>query len=155
MIRWSPSTELASLHGAMDRLIEDFFGPSPGADGGRPQLQTYALPLDVREIGDHYEIQAPVPGFKPEEVEVTFSGGVLTIRARHSEQARREEGGFLRREVAYGDFQRSIQMPAGIEEDGITASFEDGMLTLVVPKVPRPQPKRIQVSRGPEKQLSE
>jgi HSP20 family protein len=153
MIRWSPNTELANLHGAMDRLFEDFFGPSHGSTSQR-QVPTYFLPLDVKEVPEGYQIQAPVPGFKPEEVEVTFSEGVLRIQAQRREKTSQEEGGYLRREVAYGNYQRAIQLPGDIKEDDISAQFEDGMLTVMVPKAPRPQPKKIQVSAGSQKQLS-
>lgn len=154
MIRWSPSTELASLHSAMDRVFEDFFGSSTGGNGTPRQTPTYLLPLDVKEVQGGYEIMAPVPGFKPEEVDVTFSEGVLRIQAQHSSQSNEQQGGYLRREVAYGNLQRAIQVPGDIKEDGIQATFEDGMLTITLPKVPRPQPKKIQISDTSQKKVS-
>ena len=156
MIRWSPNTELASLHGAMDRLFEDFFGPGAGgAREARPGASSYFLPLDIREQAQAYEIQAPVAGFKPEEVEVTFADGVLRIHARHSGQGQEERGGYIRREIAYGDYQRAIQLPGDVREDDISASFEDGVLTVTVPKAPRPEPKRIQIGGRSQRQLAE
>jgi HSP20 family protein len=112
------------------------------------------LPLDIREVDGSYQIQAPVPGFKPEEVDVTFSEGVLKIEARHAEQSTQQLGGWLRREVAYGNYQRSLQLPGDISETDITADFENGILTVNVPKVPRPQPKKIEVSARSQKQVS-
>src|SRR4051794_4294057 len=113
MIRWSPSTELADMHGTMDRLFGDFFGPA--AEGNqRLAMPTYLLPIDVREVEDGYQIQAPVPGFRPEEVEVTFSEGVLTVKTQHSEESSQEQGNFLRKEIAYANYQRSIQLPGDI-----------------------------------------
>lgn len=156
MIRWNPSNELASLHGAMDRLFEDFFGgPAPNNGAQRTMTSTYFLPLDVKEVDQAYQIQAPVPGFKPEEVEVTFSGGLLTIKAEHSEESKQQQGAYLRREVSFGNYQRSIQLPADVKEDDISASFDNGVLTVSVPKLPRPQPKKIQIAAGSQKaQLS-
>lgn len=149
MIRWSPATELANLHGAMDRLFEDFFSPpAAGNRSERALTPLYALPLDVREVEGGYEITAPVPGFKPEEVEVTFQDGVLKVVAQHSAQTAERQEGFIRREVAWGNYGRTIMLPGDIKEDGITASFEDGMLTVTVPKAPRPQPRRIEVGAG-------
>jgi HSP20 family protein len=155
MIRWSPSTELANLHGAMDRLFEDFFGPSPtrGDGGEREVAPTYRLPLDVKEADGGYEIQASVPGFKPDEVDVTLSDGLLRIQAQHSEETRRGEGGYLRREVAYGNYQRTIQLPGDIKPESVSANFENGILTITVPKVPRAQPTKIQVTSSSPKQL--
>ena len=150
MIRWSPGTELASLHGAMDRLYEDFFGPSGGGGGQRQPLATYVLPLDIREVESGYEIQAPVPGFTPEDVDITFSENVLKILAQRPEQSTQNQGGYLRKEIAHGHYQRSIQLPGDINENDITAAFENGVLTITVPKAPRPQPKKIQVSGEPQ-----
>src|SRR5437764_1577708 len=154
MIRWSPSTELANLHGAMDRLFDDFFGTSPPDNGVERQVSTYSLPLDVREVENGYEITAPVPGFKPDEVEVTLSDGVLRISAQRSAESSQERGGYLRREVSFGNYQRAIQLPGDVKEDDISATFEDGMLTLSVPKVPRPQPKKIQITGSSNKHLT-
>ena len=151
MIRWSSGTELANLHGAMDRLFEDFFGPAQNADRPGQAMPTYLLPLDVREVASGYELQAPVPGFKPEEVEVTFSEGVLRIQAQHSGRSSHENGTYLRKEVAYGNFQRTIQLPGDISAGEIAATFEDGVLTISLPKSPRPQPKKIHVSGNPER----
>ena len=155
MIRWSPGTELANLHGAMDRLFEDFFSPtSAGNENQRQTMSTYFLPLDIKEAGNGYEIQAPVPGFKPEEVEITFSEGVLHIEAQHSQESTQQHGGYLRKEIAHGNYQRSIQLPGDIKAEEITANFENGVLTVTVPKAPRPQPKKIQISAKPLKQVN-
>jgi len=158
MIRWSPSTELANLHGAMDRLFEDFFGSAPAEqNGGRARgLSTYVLPIDVLDLDSGYEIHAQVPGFRPEEVDVTFSEGLLRIVAQHSSQSENEVGGYLRREVAYGNFQRTIQLPGDVKDEDISARFENGILTVSVPKRPRPQPKKIAVSsNGQTQRLAE
>lgn len=154
MIRWSPSTELANLHSAMDHLFDDFFGQAPASGGSRQRgRSTYLLPLDIRDVDNGYEIRAAVPGFKPEEVEVTLTEGVLRIAARHSEVSTEDKGGYLRREMAFGDFERTIQLPGDVKEEDISAEFEDGMLILSIPKAPRPQPRKIQVA-GPQKQLA-
>jgi HSP20 family protein len=154
MIRWSPSTELANLHTTVDRLFEDFFATAP-RDGGQRVLPTYQLPLDIREEDQGYQIQAAVPGFKPEQVEVTFTDGVLRISAQRSETRNEQGGNYLRREVAYGNFQRSIQLPGDVRTDEITADFENGILTIRVPKVPRPEPRRIQVGTSSGAQREE
>ena len=154
MIRWSPGTELANLHGAMDRLFDDFFSPpSAGHGNQRPLMPAYFLPLDIKEAENGYEIQAHVPGFKPHEVDITFSEGVLKIQAQHSEESSQQHRDYLRKEVAYGNYQRSIQLPGDIREEEIKADFENGVLTVSVPKAPRPQPKKIQIS-GTQKEVS-
>ena len=137
----------------MDRLFDGFFGPVSGGDSVQPK-PTYFLPIDVKDLDGGYEITAAVPGFAPEEVDITLADGILKIEASHSREALEESGAYLRREVAWGNFQRAVQLPADIQGDQITASFENGLLTISVPKVPRPQPKKIQVTSG-QKQLED
>jgi HSP20 family protein len=164
IVRWSPATDLASLHSAMDRLFGDMFGDvlgatqgmerTEGGDGGR-QLPTFHLPVNIAETDDGYRIEAPVPGFRPEDVEITFSEGILAINARRSEEQTRQEGDYMRREVAFGNYRRQISLPGDVRADDIKATFENGVLTVLVPRAPEPQPKRIEIRPGEQaKQLS-
>ncbi len=167
IVRWSPATDLASLHSAMDRLFGDVFGDvfaSPGTsqgverteggDGGR-QLPTFHLPVNISETADGYRIEAPVPGFRPEDVEVMFADGILTINAKRTGERTSEEGGYLRREVAFGNYRRQISLPGDVRADDIKATFDNGVLNVDVPRVPRPEPKRIQIRPGEQaKQLT-
>lgn len=152
MSRWSPMGELASLHSAMDKLFSDFFG-APLTETGGFDRRTWYLPLDVVDRGGAYEVKAAVPGFKPEEVEVTFSDGVLNVTAQHKEQSESKEGNYLRRELSYGNYARSVQLPGDIKESDIKASFEAGMLTIEIPKVPAPKPVKIPISGTSQKEL--
>jgi HSP20 family protein len=143
--------DLMGLHSSLDRLFSDMVGEDmfPDRDrsarGGFPVLH---LPVDIVEVENGFRIQAPVPGFKPEEVEVTFSDGVLTINAKHSEERKQEEGNYLRRETAYGNYLRQISLPGNIKADEITATFDDGVLTVQVPRAPKPEPAKIQVQHS-------
>jgi HSP20 family protein len=168
IVRWSAANDLASLHSAMDRLFGDVFGdvftsgmPTPGTErteggnGGRRRRPTYHLPVNISETKDAYRIEAPVPGFRPEDVEVTFADGILTIHAQRREEETRKEDSYTRREVAMGDYQRQISLPGDVRGDDIKATFENGILNIAVPRAPRPQPKRIQVQLGDQaKQLT-
>jgi HSP20 family protein len=122
----------------MDRLFGDFFSPSKPTIGSQRQamMPTYFLPLDVKEVENGYQIQAPVPGFKPEEVDITLSDGVLRIQAQRKQESSEQQGGYLRKEVAWGNFQRSIQLPADVKGAGVSATFENGFLTITVPEGP-------------------
>jgi hypothetical protein len=93
-------------------------------------------------------IKAPVPGFNPEDVEITFSDGVLTINATRREEREEPEGQYLRREIAFGNYQRRIALPGDVRADGIMATFDNGVLMVEVARAPRPQPRRIQVQPG-------
>jgi HSP20 family protein len=155
MNRWSPIGELAGLHSAMDRLFSDFFG-TPVQESGELSSRTWYLPVDVVDEGNAYLIKAAVPGFTPEEVEVTFSDGVLSISAQHKQEwtSKNSTGNYLRRELTFGSYARSMQLPGDVKGDQIKASFENGILTIDVPKVPAAQPIKIQMTGKTQKQLA-
>jgi HSP20 family protein len=135
----------------MDRLFSDVFGDSFAGrgEGEGPMTPTYYLPVDIKETENGYLVEAPVPGFKPEDVEVTFSDGVLTINAtRREEREEKEEGRYLRREIAFGNYQRRIALPGDVQSDNIKARFDDGVLRVEVPRASRPEPRRIEVQPG-------
>jgi HSP20 family protein len=167
IVRWSPANDLASLHSAMDRLFGDVFGDAftsgmptqstertDGGNGGRRRLPTYHLAVNISETKEAYRIEAPVPGFRPEDVEVTFADGILTINAQRKEEETRKEDSYMRREVAMGHYRRQISLPGDVRGDDIKATFDNGVLTVMVPRAPRPEPKRIQVQAGEAKQLT-
>jgi HSP20 family protein len=144
MSRWSPMGELASLHSTMDKLFSDVFA-SPAAGNGA-EARTWYLPLDVVDQGNAYQVKGAIPGFKPEEVEVTYRDGLLSIKAQHREESESTEGDYLRRELTYGNFARNIQLPGDVKADDIKATFDAGMLTVEIPKVPAPQPVKIPIT---------
>lgn len=150
--RWSPVGELASLHTAMDRLFGDFFGESGMQTTDQASApSTWYLPLDIVDAGNSYQVKAAVPGFKPEDVEVTFHDGMLNIVARHREEHASKQGKYLRRELRVGNFARSVQLPAEIRPEEIKADFESGILTVEIPKAAVAKPIKIQVSGKSEK----
>ncbi len=142
LARWNPVNELTGLHSTMDRLFGEMFENMEtfGTEG-----PTYRLPVDIKETKDEYVIKAPVAGFKPEDVEVTFSDGILNITATHKEEKSQKEGNYLRREVIFGNYQRQIALPPDVQGDAIKASFDNGLLRVDVPRKAKAQPKRIEV----------
>ena len=154
--RWSPMGELTSLHNAMDRLFGDFFGTPLVTSGEQAMTPTWYLPLDIVDQGNAYQIKAAVPGFSPDEVDVTYHDGLLNISAQHRQEStsKNEGGTYLRRELAIGNFSRSVQLPGEVRQDGIKASFDNGVLTIDVPKIPAAQPVKIQVTgKSSQKQM--
>ena len=149
---WDPAGELAQTHRMMDRLFDSFFGPGgssqPETNGALP---TFPMPVDILETEDGYVLEAAVPGFAPEKVEVTYAEGILSIEA----QAERVNvnGTWLRRERPHGSFLRKLQLPSEVQGDKISASFDNGLLTITVPKAARPQPVKIPVSGSSQPQL--
>ncbi|MCD7753602.1 MAG: Hsp20/alpha crystallin family protein [Clostridiales bacterium] len=94
-----------------------------------------SFPTDIRDEGDKFTLSAELPGFHKEDIHLSVDGGVLTISAQHEEsnEQKDEKGGYLCRERHYGSYQRSFSI-SGIREDAISASYENGVLKLILPK---------------------
>jgi HSP20 family protein len=138
--------ELASLNSAIDRLFSDFFS-SPLTEGGEAS-QTWYLPVDIVDQGNAFQVKAAVPGFKPEDVEVTYHDGLLNISAQRKQESESKQGNYLRRELSFGKYSRSVQLPGDIKASDIKASFENGVLTIDLPKSPDVQPVKIPIGSG-------
>ena len=132
IVRWEPMRELTSLRTAMDRLFEDsFIRP----DAWRTGLPAEMLPVDVIESDDQVVVRATVPGVKPEDIEVTLTGDLLTIKGEFKTENREERANYVRQERRSGSFCRQISLPAGVNADNVEATFENGVLTLEMPKL--------------------
>ncbi|HMA33607.1 MAG TPA: Hsp20/alpha crystallin family protein [Chloroflexia bacterium] len=141
--RWDPWTEMLTLREAMGRLLEDSYvrpaGASPTAE---------SLPLDVYEDADNIEVSATLPGLRPEDVEITLQGDMLTIKGQRKTSTERKQGNYLMREQRSGNFYRSIQLPVLIDAGKVQANFEHGLLHLTLPKAEATKPRKIQISAG-------
>jgi len=105
--------------------------------------------VDIRENQNELQLDVELPGLNPNEVEITAENGVLTIRGE--KQIERKEGDDSRYHVverAYGNFIRSFQLPQGLDESRIEATFNNGILSIHIPKSALPQPKKIQIKSG-------
>jgi HSP20 family molecular chaperone IbpA len=96
MIRRAPFAELTAMERQIDRIFADVLG-SPGEPRTASEPTFFRLPMNVEEKDGNYLISAPLAGFKPEEVEVTYADGALTIIAKHSEQEETDRNGYIRR----------------------------------------------------------
>ncbi len=142
MIWRDPFEPLTPLREAMNRLFEEsFVGPRFELVFGR------TFPLDVSESEDkqHYLIEASLPGFKPEEIQVTVEGDTLLIHAQKKEETKAEKGTYVRRERYEGEMSRSITLPTAIDVARVEASYEHGLLKLIVPKAEVAKPTQIPV----------
>ena len=100
----------------------------------RQQGRLPAFRTDIRDQGDHYLLEADLPGFQKEDIDLHLEDGVLTITAKHQETSeQKQEGKYICRERRVGSYARSFDM-SGIHEDAISAAYENGVLTLKLPK---------------------
>ena len=142
--RPSPFGELMSLRQAMDRLFEDSF-----VRPARPWLGAFwegTLPLDIQHDRDEVTVEAALPGVKPEDVEITVEEGTLTIRAEAKAELRQEGGEYLLREIRRGEVSRTVALPGGLEPDKAKATFENGVLTLRIPRAEEVKPRQIRIT---------
>jgi HSP20 family protein len=144
MIRWSPISDLMSLHSAMDRLFSDSFGV-PGSTRSLNAVGEGYLPLDVYQTDQEWVVRASVPGADPNAVEVTFDSGTITIKGEIKlPEGTRPENYWLR-ENYYGKFSRQISLPEDALGDQAKAQFYNGVLTLRVPKAQPARPKSVKI----------
>ena len=121
-----PFTRQSDLSNLFDEFDRRFFG----GDSQLPDFRT-----DIRDQGDHYLLEADLPGFQKEDIDLHLEDGVLTITAKHDEtkDSRAQGGKYVCRERRTGSYARSFDV-SGIREDGIGASYENGVLKLTLPK---------------------
>ena len=153
LARWDPFNDMISLREAMDQLLENAligFGPTAG---GQRSSTSFAFPVDVSENDDSYVVKASLPGIKPEDLDVTVRDNTLTITGEmRAEQENKDERYHLR-ERRWGSFTRSIALPAGVDANNVQAEYENGILTLTLPKSQEARPKRISVKGGSQKTI--
>ena len=104
------------------------------------------MPVDVIETKDQIVVKAAVPGVKPDEVDVSITGDTLTIKGETKAEEKFEEGSYLRKERRFGAFQRTLTLPVNVVADKARAEFENGVLTLTLPKTEAVKPKSIKVN---------
>jgi HSP20 family protein len=124
----------------MDRLFNESVVPSQGTDNG-----AMALAVNVREEKDGYVITAALPGVRPEDVQIEATSNTITISGETSDERDVDEGEYVRRERRFGRFYRMLELPLELNADKAEASFENGVLTLRVPKSEATKPKQVPV----------
>ncbi|MFQ5997197.1 MAG: Hsp20/alpha crystallin family protein [Dehalococcoidales bacterium] len=141
LIRWEPFSELISLRQAMDKLFEESFVTPSRAFGGFG----VTMPVDMYQTENEVVVKTTLPGVKPGEVDITITGNTLNIKGetKVDEEVKRED--YIRQECRYGAFSRSVTLPNGLNTDKTEASFEDGVLTLTIPKSEEVKPKSIKI----------
>ncbi len=142
LVRWEPFREITSLRQAADRLfVDSFFHPSHRW----LELRGSELPINMHQTKGEVVVRAALPGIKPDEVDITITGDILTIKGEHKEEQETREEDYMYREQRYGTFRRSVAIPVQVKHDKAEATFEDGILTLTIPKVEEVKPKQIKV----------
>jgi HSP20 family protein len=139
-----------SLHREVNRLFDDVlrgYGPPAGtAQGGGNLIPAH---MDVSETEEEFRVRAELPGVSEKDVEVTLDDDVLTIRGEKRFERKDEKESYHFVERSYGTFQRSVRLPYAVDPERVRASFENGVLTVTLPKTKQQErARRIQVQAG-------
>jgi HSP20 family protein len=141
IIRWNPLREMAAMQQAMDRLFDETWrNMRAGTFNG-----TNFLPVDVHETDTNYTVFAWLPGLSAEAINISLQDDVLTISGEFARPEVNDSTRILLEERPFGKFSRSINLPQAVDRDHVEATYENGVLTLSLPKSPEVQPRIIPV----------
>ena len=142
LIRWDPFREVSSMREVMDRLMDDGYTRPLGA----ALWDVSPVPtMDLYQTEDAVVVKMGLPGVKPEDIQISVANGVLTIRGEVKEERDEKEKTYHLRERRFGSFSRSISLPSNVSADKSDAEFENGILTLALPKAEEAKAKTIVV----------
>ena len=139
---WPSFGRLSDLRDEIDRLFE-----SPLSELTRTSqlLSGWTPALDVCEEKDNFVIKAELPGMKKEDIEVSLHDGSLSISGERKTESKHEGSEVYRAERFFGRFQRSVSLPTTVAADKVKAAYNDGILTITLPKTEDAKPRKIDV----------
>ncbi len=148
LTRWDPFQEMLNLRRTVDRLFDN---ASPDHEWAQPAL--WGLAVDMVENKDDFIVKASIPGINPEDLDISYADDTLTIKGEVKSDNEVKENQYHLRERRYGSFARSITLPIKIIGDAIEASYQNGIVTLRLPKAEEVKPKRIAIKVGDPKMI--
>jgi len=140
LIRWEPAREMMTLREAMDHLFNDAFTrPLTLRDGWS------APAIDMYQTDNEIVVKASLPGVKADEVQINITGEVLTLKGETRHEEEKNDKAWHIREQRWGAFERSLVLPTDVVSDKAKAEFENGILTVTLPKAEEVKPKIINI----------
>jgi HSP20 family protein len=136
IIRWDPFREMTQVQNQFNRLVDQMWG-------GRQE--SWLPAVDVFDRKDAVVLKAELAGMNPDDIEIEVEDNVLTIKGERKFEERVDDERYYRVERRYGNFQRSLALPQGVRPEEIAAAYDDGILTVTVPKAEEEKPKKIEV----------
>ena len=145
LTRWTPASEL--LRGPLDRLFNQSFSDflAPVIASEEVSNRRFMPPVDIRETNEALILQAELPGMTKENVQISLENQVLTLSGERTFQKDVKEENLHRIERSYGTFSRSFMLPKNVQSDKVQARFEDGVLTVTLPKLEEAKPRKIEI----------
>ena len=145
IVRWlDPFRDLSAIQDRMNQIFEDALARSRGREEGlRTGMWTPAV--DIYENNDFVVVKAELPGVEKDRISVEVKEGILTLRGERGFDKELREESYHRIERSYGSFQRSFSLPVSVDQEKVTARFQDGVLEVKLPKKDQEKPKQIEV----------
>ena len=142
LVPWRPFGEVSSVRREMDRLWNRFLGETPFA---RTFTEEWLPSVDISETEDKLLIKAELPGLEAKDINVSISGDILTIKGEKKKEEEEKDEHHYCVERYYGSFQRSFQLPTGVQADKVEATFDKGVLKVRLQKVEEAKKREIEV----------
>ena len=136
---WSPFNRLSSLRDLLDSAFQLASSAPESTSGWLPAL-------DVFEDDDKVTVQVELAGMRKEDFDISLQDDMLTISGERKSESEKREGESFRSERFFGRFSRSITLPSPVKAEEVKAAYEDGVLTVTLPKAEEAKPKKIQVN---------
>ncbi len=136
----------ASAASPVDRLASEIFGSDIARFFGRDGNSDFTPRVNIVETTEHFRVDVQAPGFDKKDLKVEMLDDTLTIRGEHTEEGKKEEERWTRREFSRSSFERSFVLPKTVKADSITADYVNGVLRLTIPKAEESKPKTRSIS---------
>jgi HSP20 family protein len=138
-------TNPVSAFEALNRAFAPIFGGDASPEEHEAATRSWAPRVDVMENAEAYQVTAELPGIKKEEVEITLENNVLSLKGERKFEKDVNQDNYHRIERVYGPFARSFTLPTRVAQDRVEAKFDNGLLTITIPKVAEARPKKIEI----------
>ena len=138
LVKWKPNRSMLNIFDDVERMVNQAFGGKPM---NIEDTFTTTPPMNISESDSAYEVEIELPGVNKKEVTVDVEDGVLSISGERKSHNNSENGNLIWNEISYGSFKRSFQLANEIQEEKIKAKFQNGILSLDIPKVKEVKPK--------------
>lgn len=143
LVKWDPFNEMQSFHDDMNRVFTDFFGRVPGRRALAEGL--WAPLMDIEETKDELVVKAEIPGMTKEDIKIQIANDVLSISGERKHEEESKDKTYHRIERVYGKFQRIIRLPTEVQSSKTKAAYENGVLTIHIPKSEEVKPREIAI----------
>ena len=140
--RWNPTTAYLTNREPFFRMFDSFFN----SDAQGEETRAWVPPVDIQENGDSYLFHAELPGMSKEDIHITLENSVLRLSGERKFEKDAKKENYHRVERTYGTFTRTFTLPTQVDPEKVQAAFENGILTITVPKAEQAKPRRIAIS---------